>query len=117
MTPSLHEADLAPMAGGDWDTLKTVANVQHPTDEDAIAKIALGEPFGQELWKYLALAALVILIAEIALTRWIAIQRQVTSDPLGDFEFRSKSGDAAYLQRFTTPAGRPMVAPKKEAAV
>lgn len=116
MTSGLHEADLAPMASGDWDTLKTVANVQHPTDADAISKIAMGEPFGQELWKYLALAALVILIAEIALTRWIAIQRQVTSDPLGDFEFRTRTGDAAYLQRFTTPAGRPLVAPKKEAA-
>jgi len=117
MAPAPAEADLAKMESADWDTLKSVAALQHPQDADAIKKIAQGEPFGQEMWKYLALAALVILIAEVALTRWIAIQRQVTADPVGDFEFRTRTGDAAYLQRFATPGGRPMAGIKQEASL
>jgi hypothetical protein len=86
--------------------------------DNAIKSIADGKPIGKELWKYLAFTALVILIGEIALTRWIAMQRQATADPVTEFEFRARTGDAAYLQRFATPLGRPSPAGNraKEAA-
>jgi len=46
----------------------------HTTDEMTAA--ASGEVPGQELWKYLAACALLALLCEIALTRWIAMQRR-----------------------------------------
>jgi hypothetical protein len=47
------------------------------TDE-MTAKVAGGVP-GDELWKYLAIGALLCLVAEIAVTRWIALQRRLHS--------------------------------------
>jgi hypothetical protein len=36
-----------------------------------------GQVPGEEMWKYLAVALLVVLLAEIGLTRWIAMQRRI----------------------------------------
>jgi len=36
-----------------------------------------GQVPGEEMWKYLAVALLVVLLAEIGLTRWIAMQRRL----------------------------------------
>jgi len=45
-----------------------------------------GEAFGRELWQILALAALVLLLLETALTRWIAIQRKTGEEGTVTFE-------------------------------
>ena len=113
MTASPQEADFAPLVSADWSTLAQVSGLELADGPNAIEQIARGNPFGKELWKYLAFCALVILIAEIALTRWIAIQRQVTADPVSEFEIRTRTGEAAYLQRFATPQGRPSVTGSK----
>ena len=49
------------------------------TDE-LTAAVAGGVP-GQELWKYLILGAVFVLLAEVAVTRWIAIQRRLGAAP------------------------------------
>jgi hypothetical protein len=36
----------------------------------------MGQAFGKEIWRILAIAAFLFLIAEVILTRWIAIQRR-----------------------------------------
>jgi hypothetical protein len=43
---------------------------------DLIAAVT-GRVPGEEMWKYLAVALLVVLLAEIGLTRWIAMQRRM----------------------------------------
>ena len=43
---------------------------------DEAAAMVAGEVPGEELWKYLAAAALAALVGEIMLTRWIAAQRR-----------------------------------------
>jgi hypothetical protein len=35
-----------------------------------------GEAFGREIWRPLAIGALLLLLLEVVLTRWIAIQRR-----------------------------------------
>ena len=47
-----------------------------------------GQQFGEELWKYLAVGALFLLLAEIALSRWIALNRQSGGSNAVDFENR-----------------------------
>ncbi|MFW6108283.1 MAG: PA14 domain-containing protein [bacterium] len=66
---TLSEADLD-LAGQHIDLMST-----ERTDEMASA-VAGGMP-GEELWKYLAFGALFVLIAEIAITRWVAVQRRL----------------------------------------
>jgi hypothetical protein len=43
--------------------------------EDLFTALGGGVP-GQEMWKWLVICALVGLLAEIALTRWIALRRR-----------------------------------------
>jgi len=40
---------------------------------------------GHELWKYLAVAALVILLVECFVTRWVALRRKSDSMPTVSF--------------------------------
>ena len=54
--------------------------------------VLAGRQFGEELWKYLAVGALFLLLAEIALTRWIARQRQSGAEATIDLESRFQPG-------------------------
>ena len=44
-----------------------------------------GGALGWQLWKYMALAMLAVVLLEIALTRWIAVQRKTTTATSVDF--------------------------------
>ena len=46
------------------------------TKEEDVHKAIMGQAFGKEIWRILAIAAFLFLIAEVILTRWIAIQRR-----------------------------------------
>jgi hypothetical protein len=59
-----------------------------PANAQEVTNILAGREFGEELWKYLALGALFILLAEIALSRWIALQRQAGNEQPIDLESR-----------------------------
>jgi hypothetical protein len=47
---------------------------------------------GQRLWRYLAIAALILAVAEIALARWIASQRLVGQEPIVAFTMDAGRG-------------------------
>jgi hypothetical protein len=66
---------------------------------DELTAAVSGEVPGEEWWKYLALAVVAVLIAEIALTRWIATNRRTASASEIDFE-----GELARLRTFRTRA-------------
>ncbi|MFB3891887.1 MAG: BatA domain-containing protein [Phycisphaerae bacterium] len=74
------ESRLTALSDQDFERIRrflpTLMRAQTP--DELTAAIAGGVP-GEEIWKYLALAALVALVCEIALTRWIAIQRRTNS--------------------------------------
>lgn len=53
--------------------------------EDVLAALR-GRAFGRELWRTLAIAAFLLLVAEIALPRWIAIQRRTGEEGSVAFE-------------------------------
>lgn len=54
---------------------------------EAVAALT-GKQFGEELWKYLAVGALFLLLAETALSRWIALSRRSGATPEVNFENR-----------------------------
>jgi len=83
----LTKADMD-LAGQHIDLFET-----ERTDELTSA-VSGGIP-GEELWKYLAIGALFALVAEIAITRWIAIQRR-----LGATETVVFGSDAVDVQTF-----------------
>jgi hypothetical protein len=79
-------------------------------DEQMIAAV-IDEIPGHELWKYLAAAAVLILLAECFVTRWIAVQRKSGAEEtvsfVSDGEKLSSFRDRAQqmLETVRTPAG------------
>lgn len=72
-----EEGRLAPLADADVEAVrKNVEMFQARTTNELVAAVADTVP-GEELWKVLALALLVGLLAEVGLARWIASQRRM----------------------------------------
>lgn len=76
---------------------KEIDLVEARSVEDLIAVLS-GKRFGQELWKYLAIGAFFLLLAEVALARWISKSRRAGEEVRVDFEDRG-GPDAATMER------------------
>lgn len=69
LTGALADADIA--------ALRRHVNLFFPASQDELLMILSGAIPGQDLWRVLAVCALLILLAESALTRWIALNRRI----------------------------------------
>jgi hypothetical protein len=67
------------LAPEDYGLLKAQMNVFHAKTFSELASAVKGQIPGQELWRYLALGLLALILGEIALTRWISSQRRADS--------------------------------------
>ena len=71
-----QESTLTPLSDADLATVRThVDSFVAGTREEMLTAFA-GDVPGQELWRVLALCAILTLLAETALARWIAIKRR-----------------------------------------
>ncbi|MGN1360219.1 MAG: BatA domain-containing protein [Kiritimatiellia bacterium] len=73
---SSAESHLEVMLPGQIDRLRAYVDILTATKPEDVLKTLEGKSFGREVWRLLALAALALLVLEIALTRWIAIRRR-----------------------------------------
>lgn len=80
------ESRLTPLAENDMKFMRDRLALVEPNNTKEILDIMAGRQFGEELWKYLAVGALFILLMEIALTRWIAISRRSGEETVVSFE-------------------------------
>jgi len=71
------EGRLAPLTDADLSAATKHVNLFRTDSTDRVLEAVTGDVPGEELWKYLALAAVVCLLAEVGLTRWIATQRRM----------------------------------------
>jgi len=86
-----EESNLTPLSPDEIQLIgKYVPFLVAGSAEDVIGAL-YGKAFGRELWQTLALAALILLILEVALTRWIAIQRRTGEEGRVDFEENAQS--------------------------
>ncbi len=82
------ESRLKPLGEAELAVLRRRLQLVEPTSAaDALAALS-GQQFGEELWKYLAVGALFLLLAEIALSRWIALNRRSGETPAVSFAHR-----------------------------
>jgi hypothetical protein len=84
----LGDSDLTSAAG--QAPLMLAASV-----DDVVAQMSGQSVGGQRLWRYLAIAALLLAVAEIALARWISVQRMVGHEPV--VKFASEQSPAGVL--------------------
>lgn len=80
------ESRLTPLAATEINFMHERLDLLEPASAKDVINILAGREFGEELWKYLAAGALFILLAEIALTRWIAVSRRSGEEGAVDFE-------------------------------
>lgn len=101
------ESRLTPFTDQETEFVKTQFEWLEPKTAKDVTNILAGREFGEELWKYLAVGALFILLAEIALTRWIALNRRSGEEVALDFEnkFQAPKQFQEQLRRIQDTAG------------
>jgi len=69
------ESRLEAFTGSERAVLEDHLGIAYPDTLDEVLQILSGASYGEELWRYLALAALAFVLLEVALTRWISRSR------------------------------------------
>jgi hypothetical protein len=86
----IAESRMQPLGAADLDLVRKFARLTQPGTADETRQILSGKTFGKELWRFLALAALLALLIETGLTRWIAVRRRTGEGSEVAFGERSK---------------------------
>lgn len=102
---SIDESDLSSLSQQDLLFVKTFINLALATKAEEVHKALIGETFGKEIWRLLAYAALFLLILEIALTRWIAIQRRTGVKEKVSFEAENATASSRFLEELANLRG------------
>ena len=91
-----EESQLKPIARSDISFMSRFIEVLEPTSTKDVHTILAGRSYGQELWKFLAVGVLILLVFEIALARWIAANRKTGNQEV--IEFESRTGPRKQFQ-------------------
>jgi len=94
---SIDESNLASLSQQDILFVKTFINLVIATKAEEVHKALIGETFGKEIWRILAYAALFLLVLEIMLTRWIAIQRRTGIEENILFDENTPTASSGFL--------------------
>lgn len=90
------ESSLVTLGEDDWNTLQKRLAVKLVASSDELKAAIVGYVPGEELWRYMALAALAVILGEIALTRWISAHRK--SHQVQTVTFGDNADDAATMR-------------------
>ncbi len=103
------ESRLTRLSAADHDFLKKFVTLAQPKTLEELIGFLSGNQFGQELWKWLALGAFFFLLAEIALSRWIARSRRMGEEIRIDFDHRQGPSESfrEHLARIGQARSRP----------
>ena len=94
--PDAKESDLQRLSEEDVTALGRHEDFFAARSFSDLEKAVRGQVPGEELWKYLALGALIMIIGEVGLTRWISWQRRArTVKPV---DFGQQGVDAEVLR-------------------
>ena len=98
VVPDADASRIELMTADERKTAAKMADLRYLVNFEQVQSMAKGETIHQPLWRWMAVAALIILLAEIALTRWIAIQRQTTTAEIVDFQEKTTPTSAFRAQ-------------------
>ncbi len=87
------EGRLSALDESDSARLRRYLLWQEAVSEEQMLGALEGARFGREIWRPLALAAFLLLLGEIAASRWIAIRRQLGSKLTIDFQSSTRPGE------------------------
>jgi PA14 domain/Aerotolerance regulator N-terminal/von Willebrand factor type A domain/CARDB len=104
ITTDAQEGSITPLSPQAFLFMEKFLPVLRPKSIEDVLAILAGKQFGEELWQYLALGALALLLVELVFTRWIAIQRQ--SGETASVSFEDRHQPAASFTRELERMGR-----------
>lgn len=81
----IAESELLTLTETDLTFIRRFIDLQTATRPDEVSTALQGKRFGREIWRMLAVAALILLLLELMLARWIAIQRNTGSEEKIEF--------------------------------
>jgi hypothetical protein len=79
------ESVFEPMRDGDLELMRRHADILLPGNVEDVLAVLRGKGFGREIWKLLAVAALVLLVLESVLARWVSKSRGAAGSVEVDF--------------------------------
>ena len=85
MTRDGAESHMTALDDSDIGSVKKEVRLLEPDSVEQVLQILEGKPYGEELWRFFAIGAFVLLLCELALTRWIAATRKTGSHETVDF--------------------------------
>ncbi len=95
----IGESDLTVLSQADQDVIRQYVDLATATKAEDMAKAVGGQSFGSEIWRMLAYATLLLLIAEIFLTRWIALQRKTGEQEVVDLKTDAPTQSDSFLEQ------------------
>lgn len=101
----VEESDMAALSPENATFLRQYIDLLTATQAEDVHKALVGQAFGKEIWRTLAYAALLFLVLEIFLTRWIAIQRRTGVDEQVSFEEEGATESASFQQQLSAIRG------------
>ncbi|MBQ9727332.1 MAG: BatA domain-containing protein [Kiritimatiellae bacterium] len=101
-----EESEMLAVSKDQEDFLRGYVQLSLATKEEDVVKILHGNAFGREMWRFFAIAALIFLVAEIALARWISIQRRSGEETDVDFTNEGEMGKASFKDALKKLKGR-----------
>ena len=90
VSQDIGESHMDALAAADMAMIGKFTRLSQPATADEARQLLAGKTFGQELWRPLALAALLVLLLEAGITRWIAARRRTSQGTNVNFEARNK---------------------------
>ncbi len=91
-----EESTLEALSTAQTEFLLKYISLSTATRMEDVLSALRGQAFGKEIWRILAFAAFAFLVAEVALTRWISIQRRMGDERDVDFTNAGRAGTVAF---------------------
>jgi hypothetical protein len=102
---TIDESNLSSLSQPDLLFVKNFINLIVATKAEEVHKALIGETFGKEIWRILAYVALFLLVLEIMLTRWIAIQRRTGIEENVSFAEETPTSSTGFLDELAKMRG------------
>lgn len=92
------ESRLLAVTPEEADALREFVALTLATKPEDVFSLLHGSAFGKEIWRVFAFAALLLVVAEVALARWISIQRREGEETNVDFTNEGEMGRASFKE-------------------
>ena len=97
-----EESSLHTFTPEQQDAIRAYLPLSVATRKEDVLQLLNGSSFGAEIWRFFALILLAALIAEIAISRWIAIRRRSGEQIDVEFVNEGELGRASFKEALQT---------------